>query len=103
MLREVNYPDIGAIGYELPVCLHCPNPQYPATAFDARAQGLVELSVVIEPNGRADNIVVRKHLREDLDISAEQAVETWIFKPAIGPNGKPSAVHMLIEVNFQWH
>lgn len=101
VLSRVDYPDGGAIGYTEPTCIHCPNPQYPEAPFHARVQGTIVLSVVVETDGRADNIVVQKHLRPDLDSSAVKATEAYIFKPAIGPNGKPAAVRMLFEIDFR--
>ncbi|HKV28966.1 MAG TPA: energy transducer TonB [Candidatus Acidoferrales bacterium] len=103
VLSKIDYPDSDAIGYTGPTCHHCPLPQYSDAAFNARAEGLVALSVVIEPDGRADNITIQKHLRPDLDSSAVKAAETWIFKPAIGPDSKPAAVRVLIEVSFSLH
>ncbi|MHB8755902.1 MAG: energy transducer TonB [Candidatus Acidiferrales bacterium] len=101
VLSRVDYPDGGAIGYTEPTCLQCPDPRYTMAAFHARAEGTVVLSVVVEPDGRAYDIVVQKHLRPDLDSSAVKAIEAYIFRPAIGPNGKPAAVRMLFEINFR--
>jgi len=101
VLRKIDYPGGGAIGYTVPTCIRCPNPQYPEAAFHARVQGTIVLSVVIETDGRAYDITVQKHLRPDLDSSAVKAIEAYIFRPAIGPNGKPAAVRMLFEINFR--
>jgi hypothetical protein len=31
---------------------------------------------------------------------AIEAVQTWKFKPALGPDGKPAAVRRMVEMNF---
>ncbi|HEV2314251.1 MAG TPA: energy transducer TonB [Candidatus Acidoferrales bacterium] len=100
VLSKVDYPDGSSIGYTEPTCIRCPDPQYPEAAFHARVQGTVVLSVVIETDGRAYDITVQKHLRPDLDSSAVKAVQRYIFKPSMGPNGKPAAVHMTFEIEF---
>lgn len=100
VLEKIDYPGGGAIGYTEPTCIRCPDPQYPEAAFHARIEGTIVLSAVVEPDGRADNIVVQKHLRSDLDSSAVKAIEGYIFRPAIGPDGKPAAVRMLFEMKF---
>lgn len=90
-------------GYSAPKCEYCPNPRYSGTAFQHRVQGVVVLSVIIGTDGRAHEMVVTKNLGFGLDESAVEALNAWRFKPASGPDGKPAAVHMLMEVNFQWH
>lgn len=58
------------------------------------------LNAILEPDGRAHDITVEKHFRADMESSAVKAVENWKFKPAIGPGGRPTAVKMLIEIDF---
>jgi outer membrane biosynthesis protein TonB len=36
-----------------------------------------------------------------MEEKAIEAVKDWRFNPAIGPNGKPVAVEMLVEVTFR--
>jgi len=93
----------GEGGYSGPQCEYCPYPRFSSTARQHRVQGVVVLSVIIGTDGRAHKIVVQKSLGFGLDQSAAESVNDWRFKPANGPGGKPAAVHMLIEVNFQWH
>jgi len=93
----------GAGGYSAPKCEYCPNPRYSGTAFQHRIQGVVILNVIIGTDGHAHEMVVTKNLGFGLDESAVKALNDWRFKPASGPDGKPTAVRMLVEVNFQWH
>jgi protein TonB len=56
---------------------------------------------IITPEGKATNIRVIKGVGLGLDEKAIEAVRDWIFKPAIGPGGKPVAVEVPIEVTFR--
>ena len=59
------------------------------------------LDVVIGADGRAHGIFVKKSLEHSLDEQAiRMARDVWQFKPALGPDGKPATVHMLIELDF---
>lgn len=90
----------GKDGYSRPVCVRCPQPQYADAAFHAKVQGSMLLSAVIMPDGQAHNVYVLKELGHGLDQKAVDAVLHWQFKPATGPDGKPAAVRMLIEIDF---
>ena len=92
-------PGTGGVGY--PSCLYCPEPQYSEDARKAKFQGIVVLQVIIQPDGHATNIQVVKGAGLGLDEKAIEAVRTWRFKPAIGPNGTPVATITPIEVNFR--
>ncbi len=92
-------PGRGGVGY--PACAYCPDPKYSEEARKAKYQGTVLLKAIITPEGKATNIQVVKGLGLGLDEKAIEAVRTWIFKPAIGPGGKPVAVEQMIEVNFR--
>jgi TonB family protein len=56
---------------------------------------------VITADGRATNIRVAKGLGMGLDEKAIEAVRTWRFRPAVGPDGKAAAVSTPIEVVFR--
>src|SRR5690349_9610690 len=92
-------PGTGGVGY--PACLYCPEPQYSEDARKAKFQGIVVLQVIIQADGHATNIQVVKGAGLGLDEKAIEAVRTWRFKPAIGPNGTPVATITPIEVNFR--
>lgn len=94
-------PQAGTKGYTNPNCVYCPTPQYTGEAMRHKIQGLVILEVVIGADGRAHEAVVTKSLGYGLDEEAIHAVrDVWRFKPALGPDGKPAAVRMLIEIDF---
>jgi periplasmic protein TonB len=91
----------GVNGVGVPVCLYCPIPQYSDEARKAKYQGTVVLQVTITPDGRAVNITVLKSPGLGLDEKAMEAVKTWKFKPAAGPNGRVVATIVPIEVTFR--
>jgi protein TonB len=92
-------PGTGGVGY--PSCLYCPEPQYSEDARKAKYQGTVVLQVVIQPDGHATNIEIVKGPGLGLEEKAIEAVRTWRFKPALGPNGTPVATITPIEVTFR--
>ncbi|MGH9689619.1 MAG: energy transducer TonB [Candidatus Acidiferrales bacterium] len=93
-------PDAGTGGYGMPACLYCPQPQFSDEAVKAKYQGTVLLFAIITADGRATDIRVTKSLGLGLDEKAVEAVRTWRFRPAAGPDGKPAAVRQMIEVTF---
>lgn len=89
----------GGVGY--PTCVYCPLASYSEEARKAKYQGTVLLQVVVTPDGRASNIEVVKGPGLGLEDKAVEAVKTWRFKPALGPNGKPVPTMVTVEVNFR--
>ena len=67
----------------------------------AKYQGTVVLMAVITADGRAINITVAKGLGLGLDEKAVEAVRTWRFTPARGPDGRAASVSVPIEVVFR--
>lgn len=90
----------GTGGYGVPTCIYCPTAQFSDEAVKAKYQGTVLLVAIITAEGRATDIHVVKGLGLGLDEKAIEAVRTWRFKPAGGPNGKPATVRQTIEVTF---
>jgi TonB family protein len=90
----------GTNGYGVPACLYCPTAQFSDEAVKAKFQGTVLLVAIITAEGHATDIHVAKGLGLGLDEKAIEAVRTWRFRPALGPNGKPAAVRQTIEVTF---
>jgi protein TonB len=90
----------GTGGYGIPACIYCPQAQFSDEAVKAKYQGTVLLQAIITADGRATEIHVLKGLGLGLDEKAVEAVRTWRFKPAAGPNGKPAPVRQTIEVTF---
>jgi protein TonB len=87
------------VGY--PTCAYCPDAKYSEEARKAKYQGAVLLQVVVTADGRASNIEVVQGPGLGLDEQAVAAVNTWRFKPALGPNHKPVATRISIEVHFR--
>jgi TonB family protein len=94
-------PTAGKAGYGFSTCLDCPLPAYSAEAAAQHLQGSVVLTATITTGGSATDIRVSKGLGFGLDEKAIEAVRTWHFKPALGPDHKPAAVRQLILVSFQ--
>ncbi len=93
-------PEAGKNGYTHPTCLYCPTPQYSDRAFAMKEQGTVILDAVIAPDGKAHSVTILRGLSCGMNLQALHDVENWTFKPANGPDGKPAAVHMLLEMDF---
>jgi TonB family protein len=87
-------------GITPPSLIRKTEPQYTAEARAAKVSGTVVVSVVIDEQGSAKNIQVRKSLDPGLDEKAVEAIRAWRFKPA-EKNGKPVRVAAAIEVNFK--
>jgi TonB family protein len=92
------HPGVNGVGY--PSCKYCPGPRFPTAARREGKEGLVQLEVIIQPDGRPTDIHVLKSPRPDFAERAVEAVGTWVFNPAIGPNGAPVAVVTPVEVKF---
>jgi periplasmic protein TonB len=90
----------GTGGYGYPACVYCPQAQYSDEAVKAKYQGTVTLVAIITADGKATDIQVLKGLGLGLDEKAIEAVRTWRFRPAAGPNGRPAPVRQTIEVTF---
>lgn len=94
-------PMAGENGYSRPDCVYCPQPQYSDAGFKLKIQGPVVLDIIVGADGRATSVHVDKGLGYGLDEEAVKAVhDIWRFNPAIGPNGQPAVVRMLIEIDF---
>jgi len=86
-------------GVSAPSVLSKVEAEYTEEARRANIQGTVVLSLVVDDQGRPQNLKVLRSLRTDLDQKAIQAVEKWRFNPGI-KDGKPVPVMATIEVNF---
>lgn len=93
-------PTAGKNGYSAPQCMKCPNAPIPPEAGQYRFQGTVFLEITADENGYAKDITVIKAQPYGLTEQAVATVRLWRFKPAIGPDGKPAAVRVGVEVVF---
>jgi TonB family protein len=76
------------------------DPEYSEEARKAKYSGSVMLSIVVNTDGKAEEIKVVKSLGMGLDEKAIEAVQKWRFVP--GKNkGMPVKVRAQIEVNFR--
>ncbi len=91
----------GVGGVTIPACVHCPIPDYSDEARAAKYQGTVVLQAVITAEGKAENISIIKNPGMGLEQMAIEAVKGWRFRPAVGPNGRPVATIVPIEVTFR--
>ena len=93
----------GVDGVTVPACIYCPSPSYSDEARSVKFSGRVVLRIIVTPEGRAENIQVLKGPGPQLGIeqSAIDAVSQWQFRPAIGPDGKPIAAAVPVEVTFR--
>lgn len=86
-------------GVSAPVAIYAPDPEFSDQARRAKYQGVVDLQVVVTPQGRTTDIVVVRHLGMGLDQKAIEAVKQYRFRPAMY-HGHPVAVRMIVEVDF---
>jgi TonB family protein len=75
------------------------DPEYSDDARKARAQGTVELLIVVREDGTVDFQNVTKRLGYGLDQKAIDAVRKWRFEPG-KKDGKPVATYVQVQVNF---
>jgi periplasmic protein TonB len=93
-------PSVGQPGYSDIVCDYCPSAQFSDEAVKAKYEGTVFLSIIVTADGRVADVHVSKGLGLGLDEEAIEAVRKWRFRPSRGPDGKPTAVHATVEVQF---
>lgn len=86
--------------YGFPSCKYCPRADFSEEAKKLKFEGIVLLSTIVDVDGNPEYVTVQKRLGNGLDEKAIEAVLKWKFKPATGPDGKPVAVRVPIEVQF---
>jgi TonB family protein len=87
-------------GVTSPVLVTKVDPEYSEEARKAKYSGSVTLSIVVNTDGKAEQIAVVKSLGMGLDEKAVEAVQKWRFTP--GKNkGVPVKVRATVEVNFR--
>jgi len=87
-------------GVSAPRALNTPDPEYSEEARKAKYQGTVVLWLIVDQNGRPQQVKVARSLGMGLDQKAIEAVRRWTFEPA-QKDGKPVAVQINVEVNFR--
>jgi TonB family protein len=87
-------------GITPPRTIYDPEPEYSEEARKLKQQGIVVLSLVVDPQGRARDIHLVRSLGMGLDERAIEAVKKWKFEPG-KKDGLPVAVQVNVEVNFR--
>ncbi|MGA7709859.1 MAG: energy transducer TonB [Acidobacteriaceae bacterium] len=97
----VENQDIHQVGGAVlpPKVIHAPMPKYTTAARRARLEGHCIVELVVDAQGRPQDIHVKKTLDGGLDKNAIKAVKKYRFTPAT-MNGKPVAVLIDIDVHF---
>jgi protein TonB len=83
-----------------PTVLIQPDPEYSEEARKAKFSGNVQVYVIVDAKGNPTHVRVVRGVGMGLDEKAAEAVRQYKFKPAT-QDGKPVAVDMYVEVNFQ--
>ena len=87
-------------GTSAPQLISKVDPEYSEEARKAKYSGSVFLSIVVNTDGKAEDIKVVKSLGMGLDEKAMEAVQKWRFKPGMN-KGTPVKVRAQVEVNFR--
>jgi TonB family protein len=93
--------DVGN-GVSSPVPIRQQDPTYTRAAMQAKVEGEVVLSGIVETNGLLDHVRVTKSLDTvyGLDQAAIDAATKWMFKPAM-KDGRPVPVHVQLVLEFR--
>ena len=83
-----------------PMLISKVDPQYSEEARKATFNGTMTLSVVVDTDGKAENVQVVRSLGMGLDEKAIEAVRQWVFRPGTY-QGAPVPVRAMLEVNFR--
>lgn len=86
-------------GVKAPRVKHKVDPTFTDEAREARVQGTLALSIVVDAAGKPKDIFVVNPLGFGLDEKAIAAVEQWRFEPATR-DGKPVPVYAEVQVTF---
>jgi TonB family protein len=87
-------------GVTIPQPIYRVEPVYTDDAKAAKLQGSVLLSIVIDEQGRTEDVKVTRSLDPGLDGQAVEAVQQWQFTPGT-KDGSPIPVTAVVEVNFK--
>jgi TonB family protein len=87
-------------GIGMPICVHCPKPDYSGEGRQLRIQGTIYMVLTVLPDGTADDILIIRPLGYGLDASAIDAILTWTFKPALDREKHPVATQVPVEIAF---
>ena len=81
--------------------VQAPNPQYPPASRRKGEEGVVQLRVLVNEQGRAERVeVIQSSAFVLLDDAARAAVMRALFKPYL-ENGRAIAVYAIVPIRFQ--
>jgi protein TonB len=87
-------------GVSSPVVIYQVEPEFSEEARKSKFMGVVLVNLIVDAQGRPQNVHVVRGVGMGLDGKAVDAVKQYRFKPAMEA-GKPVAVQLNVEVNFQ--
>ena len=87
-------------GVTAPRPLNSPDPEYSDEARKAGLQGKCVLSLVVDSEGKPQDVKVSRSLGKGLDEKSVEAIQKWSFEPA-RKDGKPVAVRINVVVTFR--
>lgn len=87
-------------GASAPIVIHHVEPEYSEQARNAKFQGIVVLSTIVDETGHPTHVKIVRPLGLGLDEKAIEAVQQWRFRPGL-KDGKPVPVLVTVEVNFR--
>jgi TonB family protein len=82
-----------------PELIHAPNPAYTEEAKQAGLQGMVLVSLVVNPRGNVQDVHVVQSIGRTVDDEAVAAAKQWKFRPALY-NDVPIAVNAYAALEF---
>lgn len=83
-----------------PTLIYSVDPQFPANAPKGKFSGIAVVSMIVDTNGKPEQVHVVKPLGPEFDKAAVAAVKQYRFRPAL-QNGKPVPVKVNVEVDFR--
>lgn len=89
----------GEAGLVMPRPISMPKPAYSRDAVQAKIQGNVSVSAVVEKDGTVGGVSVVQSLDPGLDAEAVRAARMWRFEPG-RKDGKPVPVQVTLEMTF---
>jgi len=87
-------------GVSQPVVIYQVDPEFSEEARKAKFMGVVLVNLIVDTQGRPQNVHILRGVGMGLDDNAIKAVQQYRFKPAM-EGGKPVPVELNVEVNFQ--
>lgn len=99
-LGTISGSAIGVAGLDSPAqATYQKSPIYPHQLRREGIQGVVEVSFVVDTNGRVETAKATKFSQREFAREAESAVRTWRFKPGT-KNGRPVKFKMSVPIVF---